>query len=32
MRVSDFEITDHDKLDAILVRLCEMVIEGQHKK
>lgn len=32
MRASDFEITDHDKLDAILVRLCEMVIEGQHKK
>ena len=32
MRATDFEITDHDKLDAILVRLCEMVVEGQHKK
>ena len=32
MRASDFEITDHDKLDEILVRLCEMVVEGQYKK
>ena len=32
MRASDFEITNHDKLDAILVRLCEMVVEGQYKK
>jgi pyrimidine deaminase RibD-like protein len=32
MRAADFEITDHDKLDAILVRLCEMVVEGQSKK
>jgi pyrimidine deaminase RibD-like protein len=32
MRATDFEITNHDKLDAILVRLCEMVVEGQHKK
>jgi pyrimidine deaminase RibD-like protein len=31
MRVSDFQITNHDKLDAILVRLCEMVVEGQKK-
>jgi pyrimidine deaminase RibD-like protein len=32
MRATDFEITNHDKLDAILVRLCEMVVEGQYKK
>jgi pyrimidine deaminase RibD-like protein len=32
MKISDFEISNHDKLDAILVRLCEMVVEGQHKK
>ena len=32
MRAADFQITDHDKLDAILVRLCEMVVEGQYKK
>ena len=32
MRASDFQITDHDKLDAILVRLCEMVVQGQYKK
>jgi pyrimidine deaminase RibD-like protein len=32
MRAADFQITDHDKLDEILVRLCEMVVEGQHKK
>ena len=31
MKISDFQITNHDKLDAILVRLCEMVIEGQKK-
>jgi pyrimidine deaminase RibD-like protein len=31
MRISDFQITNHDKLDAILVRLCEMVVEGQKK-
>jgi pyrimidine deaminase RibD-like protein len=31
MRVSDFQIRNHDKLDAILVRLCEMVIQGQQK-
>jgi len=31
MRASDFQITNHDKLDAILVRLCEMVVEGQKK-
>ncbi len=32
MRISDFEISNHDKLDSILVRLCEMVVEGQYKK
>jgi pyrimidine deaminase RibD-like protein len=32
MKISDFEITNHDKLDNILVRLCEMVVEGQYKK
>jgi pyrimidine deaminase RibD-like protein len=31
MRISDFEISNHDKLDSILVRLCEMVVEGQKK-
>jgi pyrimidine deaminase RibD-like protein len=31
MKISDFEISNHDKLDAILVRLCEMVVEGQKK-
>ena len=32
MKISDFRITNHDKLDDILVRLCEMVVEGQYKK
>ena len=32
MQLSDFQISNHDKLDAILVRLCEMVIHGQSKK
>ena len=32
MQISDFQISNHDKLDAILVRLCEMVIQGQSKK
>jgi pyrimidine deaminase RibD-like protein len=31
MKISDFQITNHDKLDSILVRLCEMVIDGQRK-
>lgn len=31
MRASDFHIVNHDKLDEILVRLCEMVIKGQQK-
>jgi pyrimidine deaminase RibD-like protein len=31
MKISDFQITNHDKLDEILTRLCEMVIAGQQK-
>jgi pyrimidine deaminase RibD-like protein len=31
MRLSDFQISNRDKLDSILVRLCEMVIQGQGK-
>jgi pyrimidine deaminase RibD-like protein len=31
MRLSDFQISNHEKLDDILVRLCEMVVEGQKK-
>lgn len=31
MKISDFQITNHDKLDNLLVRLCEMVIKGQQK-
>ena len=31
MRASDFQVRDHDKLDQILTRLCELVIEGQRK-
>jgi hypothetical protein len=31
MRATDFEIRNHDKLDQILVRLCDMVVEGQKK-
>ena len=30
MRASDFRIDNHDKLDSILVKLCEMVIRGQQ--
>lgn len=30
MRLSDFRIENHDKLDRILVQLCEMVIRGQQ--
>jgi pyrimidine deaminase RibD-like protein len=29
MKISDFRIENHDKLDNILVQLCEMVINGQ---
>jgi pyrimidine deaminase RibD-like protein len=31
MKISDFKIRNHDKLDQILVRLCDMVVEGQKK-
>lgn len=31
MKISDFQIQNHDKLDAILVDLCEMVIQGQQQ-
>lgn len=31
MRASDFHIVNHDKLDSLLVQLCELVIDGQHK-
>ena len=31
MRATDFDIRNRDKLDSILVRLCEMVVEGQRK-
>lgn len=31
MKISDFHIVNHDKLDSILVRLCELVVAGQKK-
>jgi pyrimidine deaminase RibD-like protein len=31
MKISDFRIINHDKLDDILVRLCELVIDGQKR-
>jgi pyrimidine deaminase RibD-like protein len=31
MILADFQISNHRKLDSILVRLCEMVITGQKK-
>jgi len=31
MRATDFEIRNYDKLDQILVRLCELVIQGQQR-
>ena len=31
MRASDFKICNYDKLDNILVRLCELVIDGQRR-
>jgi len=30
MKISDFRITNHDRLDRILVQLCDMVIQGQQ--
>ena len=31
MILADFQISNHDKLDRILVRLCEMVVAGQQQ-
>jgi len=31
MKLSDFQISNHGKLDSLLVRLCELVIEGQRR-
>jgi pyrimidine deaminase RibD-like protein len=31
MRASDFQISNHRKLDDILVRLCELVVDGQQQ-
>jgi pyrimidine deaminase RibD-like protein len=31
MRISDFQVSNHDKLDNILVKLCELVIDGQRR-
>ena len=31
MRISDFQIHSYEKLDHILVELCEMIIAGQKK-
>jgi pyrimidine deaminase RibD-like protein len=31
MKISDFRIENHDQLDRILVKLCEMVIQGQQQ-
>lgn len=31
MKISDFQIHDYEKLDNILVKLCEMIINGQKK-
>ena len=31
MKISDFRITNHDRLDRILVQLCAMVIDGQQQ-
>ena len=31
MKAEDFEIHHHDKLDRILVKLCEMVVTGQRQ-
>jgi pyrimidine deaminase RibD-like protein len=31
MRISDFQIHDRKQLDEILVRLCELVIDGQRR-
>jgi len=31
MKISDFEISNHDKLDRILVKLCSLIIQGQRQ-
>ena len=31
MKISDFQISKHDKLDRLLVKLCELVIDGQKQ-
>jgi len=31
MRISDFEIRNYEKLDNILVELCEMIVRGQQQ-
>jgi pyrimidine deaminase RibD-like protein len=31
MKISDFQIHDYEKLDNILLELCEMIIDGQKK-
>ena len=31
MKISDFQISKHHKLDSLLVLLCELVIEGQRR-
>jgi pyrimidine deaminase RibD-like protein len=31
MKISDFHIVNHDKLDNILVKLCELIIDGQRR-
>jgi pyrimidine deaminase RibD-like protein len=31
MKISDFRIDNHDELDNILVRLCELVVQGQQQ-
>jgi pyrimidine deaminase RibD-like protein len=31
MKISDFEISNHDKLDRILVKLCSLIVRGQRQ-
>jgi pyrimidine deaminase RibD-like protein len=31
MKLTDFQIHSHKKLDNILIKLCEMIVEGQKK-
>jgi pyrimidine deaminase RibD-like protein len=31
MKISDFEISNHDKLDRILVKLCSLIVQGQRQ-